>query len=74
MLRDVSLHVRPGERLALMGPSGVGKSTLGAMVARFFDPDSGRVLIDGRDARDCSLEWLREQVGILLQDLSLIHI
>ena len=68
VLSGVSLRVRPGERLALMGPSGVGKSTLGALVARFFDPTEGRVLIDGRDARDCSLEWLREQVAVLLQD------
>ena len=66
--RGVSLRVRPGERVALMGPSGAGKSTLGALVARFFDPTAGRVLIDGRDARDCSLEWLREQVAVVLQD------
>ena len=51
-----------------MGPSGVGKSTLGALVARFFDPTEGRVLIDGHDARDCSLEWLRDQVAVVLQD------
>ena len=51
-----------------MGPSGAGKSTLGALVARFFDPTEGRVLIDGRDARECSLEWLREQVAVVLQD------
>ena len=50
------------------GASGVGKSTLGALVARFFDPTEGRVLIDGRDARDCSLEWLRDQVAVVLQD------
>ena len=68
VLRDLSLRVKPGERLALMGPSGVGKSTLGALVARFFDPTEGRVLIDGRDARECSLEWLREQVAVVLQD------
>ena len=57
-----------GERVALMGPSGAGKSTLGALVARFYDPTEGRVLIDGRDARDCALDWLREQVAIVLQD------
>jgi ATP-binding cassette subfamily B protein len=68
VLRDLSLHVRPGERIALMGPSGVGKSTLGALVARFFDPVAGRVLIDGHDARDCSLEWVRDQVAVVLQD------
>ena len=68
VLSGVSLRVGPGERLALMGPSGAGKSTLGALVARFFDPTDGRVLIDGRDARDCSLTWLREQVAVVLQD------
>jgi ATP-binding cassette, subfamily B, bacterial len=68
VLAGVSLRVAPGERVALMGPSGVGKSTLGALVARFFDPVAGRVLIGGRDARECSLEWLREQVAVVLQD------
>ena len=68
VLSGVSLRVGPGERLALMGPSGAGKSTLGALVARFFDPTAGRVMIDGRDARDCSLAWLREQVAVVLQD------
>ena len=67
-LRDVSLEFAPGERIAVIGPSGAGKSTLGALVARFYDPTAGRVLIDGRDARDCDLTWLREQVGVLLQD------
>jgi ABC-type multidrug transport system fused ATPase/permease subunit len=68
VLSGVSLRVGPGERLALMGPSGAGKSTLGALVARFFDPTAGRVLLDGRDARECSLAWLREQVAVVLQD------
>ena len=68
VLSGVSLRVRPGERLALVGPSGAGKSTLGGLVARFFDPTAGRVTIDGRDARDCSLAWLREQVAVVLQD------
>jgi ATP-binding cassette, subfamily B, bacterial len=67
-LRDVSLHIAAGERVALMGTSGAGKSTLGALIARFYDPTEGRVLIDGRDARDCSLAWLRDQVAIVLQD------
>ena len=67
-LRDVTLRVARGERVAVMGASGAGKSTLGALVARLHDPLAGRVLIDGRDARDCSLAWLREQVAIVLQD------
>ena len=62
------MRIAPGERIALIGPSGAGKSTLGALVARFFDPTAGRVLIDGRDARECSLSWLREQVAVVLQD------
>jgi ABC-type multidrug transport system ATPase subunit len=67
-LTDVSLRIPQGGRVAVTGPSGAGKSTLGALIARVHDPTSGRVLIDGRDARDCSLEWLRRQVGIVLQD------
>ena len=68
VLRDMTLRVPAGSRVALMGPSGAGKSTLAALVARFHDPTDGRVLIDGRDARDCSLEWLRAQVAVVLQD------
>ena len=67
-LRDVTLHVPAGKRVALVGASGAGKSTVGALVARFYDPTVGAVLLDGRDARECSLAWLREQVGVLLQD------
>jgi ATP-binding cassette subfamily B protein len=67
-LRDVSLGVPAGSRLAVVGASGAGKSTLGALIARLYDPTAGRVLIDGRDVRDCSGAWLREQVGVLLQD------
>ena len=68
VLDDVSIQIPAGERIALMGPSGAGKSTLAALIARFHDPDAGRVLLAGRDVRDCSLEWLREQVAIVLQD------
>jgi ATP-binding cassette subfamily B protein len=68
VLDQISLRFPAGSRVAVVGPSGAGKSTVGALIARFYDPSGGQVLIDGRDARDCSLEWLREQVGILLQD------
>jgi ATP-binding cassette, subfamily B, bacterial len=72
-LSDVSVRVPAGSRLAVIGASGAGKSTLGALVARLYDPAEGRVLIDGRDVRDCSLEWLRTQVGVLLQDTVLFN-
>ena len=68
VLHDVSLRIPAGSSVAVMGPSGAGKSTLGSLVARFHDPSAGRVLIDGRDARDCALDWLRAQVAIVLQD------
>ncbi|MGH2787841.1 MAG: ABC transporter transmembrane domain-containing protein [Actinomycetota bacterium] len=67
-VNDISLRIPAGSHIAIVGSSGAGKSTLGALVARFYDPTSGAVLIDGRDARDCSLSWLRGQVGFLLQD------
>src|SRR5690606_4703249 len=59
VLRDINLHIQPGERVALLGPSGAGKSTLLALVARLYDPDQGRVLIDGHDVRHVTLESLR---------------
>jgi ATP-binding cassette subfamily B protein len=68
VLRGFSLHVPAGQRLSLVGPSGAGKSTIAALAARFYDPQAGAVKIDGRDLRDCSLDWLRGQVGLLLQE------
>lgn len=67
-LRDLTVRIEAGKRLAITGPSGAGRSTLAALVARFYDPTSGRVLIDGRDARDCALQWLRDQIAVVLQD------
>ena len=57
-----------GSRLALVGESGAGKSTVGALVARFYDPSQGLVRLDGRDVREWPLRWVRDQVGVLLQD------
>jgi ATP-binding cassette subfamily B protein len=65
---ELSLRVEAGSRVAVVGASGAGKSSLGALIARLYDPAEGRVLIDGRDVRDCSHAWLRRQVGVLLQD------
>jgi len=67
-VQDVDLHVPAGRKVAVVGASGAGKSTVGALVARFYDPTSGLVRFDGRDARECPLDWLREQVGVLQQD------
>jgi ATP-binding cassette subfamily B protein len=67
-LHGLSLRAQAGERVAIVGRSGAGKSTVGALMARFYDPDRGRVLLDGRDARDYDVSWLRAQVGMLLQD------
>ncbi len=68
VLRGLDLHVRPGERVAVVGPSGAGKSSLVALLSRLRDPDEGRVLVDGHDLRDLTLDSVREQVAVVLQD------
>ena len=70
-LRDVSLQAKPGQVVALLGPPGSGKSSLIHLVPRFYDVTGGRVAIDGLDIRDLSLESLRRNVGIVLQDVFL---
>ena len=67
-LHGVSFLVPAGQKVAIIGRSGAGKSTVAALVARFYDPQEGSILIDGRDVRDCSLRWLRSQVGLVLQE------
>jgi ABC-type multidrug transport system fused ATPase/permease subunit len=67
-LDDVTLTVPPGQTLALVGATGAGKSTLAKLVARFYDPDEGRVLIDGHDLRDVTERSLRSQLGIVPQE------
>lgn len=71
VLDGVRVDIPAGSTVAVVGPSGAGKSTLAALLGRFHDPDSGFVLLDGRDLRDCSLRWLRDQVGFVLQDTAL---
>ena len=65
---DVSFAVRPGELVAVVGPSGAGKTTLVSLLTRFFEPSSGRVLLDGIDVRQYRLQALREQIGVVLQE------
>lgn len=68
VLRDVSFHVRPGQTVAIMGPTGSGKSTLINLVARFYDPSAGAVLVDGYDTRQVTVHSLRSQIGFVMQD------
>ena len=67
-LEDVSIHVPAGETLALVGETGAGKSTFAKLVSRFYDPQRGRVLVDGNDLRDLSSTCLRSQLGIVPQE------
>ena len=67
-LDHVSLHVLPGETVALVGATGAGKSTMAKLLARFYDPTSGRVLVDGHDLREVSSSSLRSQLGIVPQE------
>jgi len=67
-LSEISLHVPPGQTVALVGSTGAGKSTLAKLVARFYDPDRGRVLVDGHDLRDVTEQSLRSQLGIVPQE------
>ncbi len=67
-LRDVSFHAPPGARVAIVGPTGAGKSTLLNLLPRFYDPDAGRVLLDGVDVRDLTLDSLRAQVSVVHQE------
>jgi len=71
VLRDIDLVAHPGQVVALVGPSGAGKTTLVNLIARFYDPNCGRILIDGHDIRDVKLRSLREQIGIVPQETAL---
>jgi len=68
VLRNAHLHLRPGERVGVIGPSGSGKSTLVALLSRLMDPRSGRVLFDGHDLRNCTLASVRENVAVVQQE------
>ncbi len=68
VLEEIDLEVRPGERVALVGSSGVGKSTLVSLLLRLYDPISGSILIDGGDLRDYTLSSVRQQISVVLQE------
>ncbi len=68
ILNDVSFNVKPGETIALVGPTGSGKTTIINLISRFYDIQHGRILVDGHDISKVSLESLRSQVGLMMQD------
>lgn len=71
VLEHITLHIRPGETVAVVGPSGGGKSTLCQLIPRFYDVTGGRVLVDGQDVRELKQHDLREHIGIVQQDVFL---
>ena len=68
VLRNVSLHAKPGATIALVGPTGAGKTTIISLLSRFYDVDEGSIRVDGRDIREIQQASLRKQLGIVLQD------
>ncbi len=73
VLNDISFHALPGQLVAFVGPSGAGKTTIMALLPRFYDPQEGRVLVDGYDVRDLTLNSLRRNIGIVTQETYLFH-
>ena len=73
VLQEVSFRCGPGKMLALVGPTGVGKTTLSQLISRFYEPDSGRILIDGSDLNDVTIQSLRRNISPVLQDIFLFN-
>ena len=73
VLQDISFTVQPGEMVALVGATGVGKSTMAQLIARFYEPNAGTIRMDGRDLRDITLDSLHENVAMVLQDTFLFN-
>ena len=69
MLKDIDLQVQPGEVVALVGPSGAGKSTFVNLIPRFYDPQQGKITIDGMDLRQLKVQDLRRHIGTVPQDV-----
>ncbi len=73
VLKNINLEIKPGEMVALVGPTGVGKTTMVSLLARFYDPVEGSIKIDGTDIRDVTLKSLRDNISIVLQDVFLFN-
>lgn len=67
-MRGLSLDIKPGQKVALVGHSGCGKSSTVQLMLRFYDPASGIVSLDGRDIKELNLKWLRQQIGLVSQE------
>ncbi|NYZ79623.1 ABC transporter ATP-binding protein, partial [Candidatus Micrarchaeota archaeon] len=72
-IENVSLKIKPGERVAIVGPTGAGKTTLGSLITRLYDPQDGSVKIDGKDVRDLKIKSLRKNIGVVSQNTALFH-
>jgi ATP-binding cassette subfamily B protein len=72
-LRDINITIEPGQMIGLCGPSGAGKSTFVNLLCRFYDVTDGQILVDGVDVRDYDVQWLRQQIGVVLQEPFLFH-
>ncbi|XP_055864045.1 ATP-dependent translocase ABCB1-like isoform X3 [Biomphalaria glabrata] len=68
VLKNFNLDIEPGKTVALVGSSGCGKSTIVNLIQRFYDPDSGRIILDGIDIKDLNIQWLRKNIGIVSQE------
>lgn len=73
VLKNISFTAKPGQMIALVGPTGVGKSTVISLIARFYDPVSGEILLDGMNIKDITISSLRNQISIVLQDTFLFN-
>lgn len=73
VLHDINMRIAPGEMVGVVGPTGSGKSTLVDLICRFYDPDEGRILVDGYDIRSFPTAWYRGQIGIVLQEAFLFY-
>jgi ATP-binding cassette subfamily B protein len=74
VLNDISFTLHPGEKLALVGENGAGKTTLVKLLTRLYDPDEGRILLEGKDLREFDLDGLRDAVGVIFQDYVKYHL
>jgi ABC transporter fused permease/ATP-binding protein len=68
VLQGIDLSIQPGEVVAIVGPSGAGKSTIAGLLGRMYDPQAGRILVDGKDLRELDPEWLRQHLGVVAQE------